>query len=370
MDETGSSASDAVELGDLFRAIYRAKWLLMLFLLVALGGAYAYLQVTPPRYEATALILIEKHQDAFTRPQVEGSNGYQSSNMSELDVRSQLQVLLSKDISEDVAKELKLEDVSEYNPSLRAESELDKLKKKLRLSSETSVPLNEQILEKLEKSRHFAAVANTRVLSVGFESTNPELAAKLANGYAQAYMRRQTERQNDQLSGTDAWLGQQTEELRKQAEAAENELQKFRQESGIVLSRNSETLTVQQISELSTQLTMARTEYAEVKARAELAQRMLKGGGTLSKADQTDGKYLQDLNQQKILLKQRISQLQTTYQSSHPSLLQAQAELKGIEAELVAANKRLVMQLEAEAEIAKKTRRLPGERSIEGEGVI
>ncbi len=60
---------------NLFQILWRGRWLILLCLLLAGGGIYAYLQLATPKYTSTARLLVDKPnpQSRSDAPQPAGS---------------------------------------------------------------------------------------------------------------------------------------------------------------------------------------------------------------------------------------------------------------------------------------------------------
>ena len=71
-------------------------------------------------------------------------------------------------------------------------------------------------------------VEKSRVLVIDFLSENPELAARVANAIADAYLKRQQEAKQDQARSAGQWLSGEIENMRKKVADAEARVEAFR----------------------------------------------------------------------------------------------------------------------------------------------
>src|SRR5690606_41680996 len=74
------------------------------------------------------------------------------------------------------------------------------------------------------------------------------------------------------------WLSGRVEELRERVQASERAVEEFRQSAGLVEGKGV-TVAAQQMSELNTQLILARTQRAEAEARLRQVQALLESTG-------------------------------------------------------------------------------------------
>ena len=113
---------------------------------------------------------------------------------------------------------------------------------------------------------------------IDFLSEDPELAARVANAIAEAYLVRQREAKQEQARSAEQWLAGEIETMRKKVEEAEAKVEEFRAKSNLLVGTNNTTLSAQQLGDLNTQLAAARTLKADAEARAKLIRDMLQVG--------------------------------------------------------------------------------------------
>ena len=109
----------------------------------------------------------------------------------------------------------------------------------------------------------------TYVIEVGFLSTNAELAARIANATANALITDQLEAKYQAIKTGSDWLQDRIKELREQASAAERAALDFQKTHNIIVDKEGRSIVDQQLSELNTQLVVARAASAETRARLD-----------------------------------------------------------------------------------------------------
>ena len=85
----------------------------------------------------------------------------------------------------------------------------------------------------------------SRIINVDFLSQDPELAARVANAIADAYLVRQRQATQDQAKSAGQWLAGQIETMRQKVEAAEAKVEDFRAKSNLLVGINNTTLSAQ-----------------------------------------------------------------------------------------------------------------------------
>ena len=113
-------------------------------------------------------------------------------------------------------------------------------------------------------------VAN--VISVTFESEDPNKAAKIANAIAEAYLAANLEAKAKSTQIANKWLQDRLNELKVQAIEADRALQDYKIVNNL-FSTGKDQLNSEQILGLKTQLANARMAMVEVKARFERIQK-------------------------------------------------------------------------------------------------
>jgi len=105
----------------------------------------------------------------------------------------------------------------------------------------------------------------TNMISVSFESSDPDLAARLLNSLASLYLEKRL--QVHRSSGEFGFFDRETEQLRKGLSSAETRLTDFTDEQGVVSAQLERDLTLQKTSELEASLTQTQAAIAETEQR-------------------------------------------------------------------------------------------------------
>src|SRR5262249_53307692 len=116
-----------------------------------------------------------------------------------------------------------------------------------------------------------ARVAQSYIIQIDFRSYNAERAAQIANAIADAFIVDQLEAKYKATRQAGGWLQDRIKELRTQVSDAERVVVQFKTKNNIVLTggTNRTLLNQQQVAEISSQLTIARSNIAEVRARLD-----------------------------------------------------------------------------------------------------
>jgi uncharacterized protein involved in exopolysaccharide biosynthesis len=117
-----------------------------------------------------------------------------------------------------------------------------------------------------------------KVMKITFSSLDPKMAARVANEVPEAYMVGQLEARFEATEKANAWLMEQLQELEQKVVESERAVEIYREQHGMTGADGRGILDTQ-LSELNSQLIIARAERAEIEARLDQLRRLVGGGG-------------------------------------------------------------------------------------------
>ena len=344
-----------VDVGALLRAVWRNRgWITAVVLSVGLAAYLAMGQMTP-LYTSQVHILIDNGENSFTRPASDEAGRGQENAVPDAEaVASQVQVLLSRDLALEVIYDLELDQVPEFAKVADGKTPLHALLGILGLEKQPSKAVrDERLLDAFMKRLDAYPIQNSRVINVEFSAADPRVAARVANRLAEAYLKWQQREKLNKNRNASMWLSEQVTELRKKVEASEAEVEQFRGKTGLFSGSNNVTLNSQQLSELNSQLILAKAQRTEAEARAKLITKMLKDKGDFDSAsDVLHSALIQRLSEQRMRVQRELSELSATLLPSHPRIKELKSELESVRQQILAEARKVVRSLENEAQIA------------------
>lgn len=249
-------------------ALWRNKWkILRPTILIALV-TLAVVMVIPPKYLSESRVLVVGRDNIYLRPDAD-KDIVDRSVVDPEAVTSQVQLILSRDLASEVIDKLKLGERREFDPALGGVS---LVKRVLGIFGFIKNPMSmtpqERMLEAYYDRLSFYAVDKSRVIVIDFLSENPELAARVANAVADAYLERQQSAKQEQARSAGQWLSGEIESMRNKVAEAEAKVEAFRAKSNLLVGPNNTTLSAQQLGDLNAQLATARAQKADAQAKA------------------------------------------------------------------------------------------------------
>ena len=220
---SGSSADEEMNLGAITRAIWRRKGSIIGPTLLITAAAFIAVSLMTPRYKSEARVLVEGRENIFLRPEVDKALVERGAIDAET-VTSQVQLILSRDLAREVIKDLNLTESPEFNAALNEFSPLSFLRTIGILKDPMSMALEERVLAAYYDRLTAFALDKSRVISLEFQSADPELAAQAANVIAEKYLTLQQVAKQDQARSAGQWLSGELEKLRSKVTEAEGKV--------------------------------------------------------------------------------------------------------------------------------------------------
>lgn len=322
--------------------------------LVATLAAGLFVQFATPRYIGEAKLLLESRDPSFAKTAAERSE--QALPIDEQAVASQVQVVMSRDLAREAIRRLHLVGNPEFDPS---GGEIGPLKRLLTLLGIGANPLErppeERVLDAYYDRLLVFPVGKSRILAVEFRSKDPELAAKGANTIADLYIASLGAAQVDTARYASTWLGSNIEALRTRVAEAEARVETFRSKNGLIGSGGASTsqpIIAQQLGDLSSQLSQARTIKADLSARVRLLKKMIKDGRAYEIPEVANNELFRRMVESRMSLRAQLALESRTLLPAHPRIKELTAQLNDLEAQVKANAERIVRTTENDSKIA------------------
>ena len=204
-------------------------------------------------------------------------------------------------------------------------------------------------------------VRNSRLVELRLSSTDPKLAADMANAHAKAYIQQNMEMRFSASKDATDWLGEQLAEQRKKVEESEAALQRYKEAHGAVAVEDRQNIVVQRLADLNGAVTKVKT--ARIEKEAQYNQlRSLQGSLALDSFPAViANEYIQKLKSDIGDLQRQQAQLAEKYGDRHPEMMRIRSAIDSAQAKYEAEVSNVVQSVRAEYEAA-----LAQERSLVG----
>ena len=314
----GAEVPETVGLTDL-GIIIRRNIVLLIMIVVMLTGATALaLQLVTPRYAATTSILFGSDVMAGR-----GADSVLTRAVNDdASMQSQVSLLLSSDLALRVIEKLELQNVAEFASGHDTPTTTS--------GNGNLSPSMMNALEIFQRRLRVEHIPGTRVVSLTFSASDPQLASATANEMAESYIQDQRDAKFSAVDDAAQWLTLQVSDLRRRVADSELEIEKFKHDSGII-DRGGMTLSEQELSSLNSQLIDSRARTVEALTRLNQIRGLLATpNGIDSAAEVLSSNLIERLREQESVLLANMAELGAELGDKHPRLLQIEAEVRQV----------------------------------------
>jgi exopolysaccharide transport family protein len=353
MSERRYSDQDAdIDLGGLVGAIWRRRLLVLLSTVVIGGAAFGISSVVSPRYQAETRILIETRNPTLSSQQ--NQQTMPEPILDEAGITSQVALLQSNDLIKQVAKELKLSDVAEFDPSANPDPITSVMVLTGLMKNPLDVPPEERVLKEFYKKLQVYQVEKSRVIAIQFSSKDPKLAARIPTEMAKVYLALQSGAKLDTTNDTAKWLEPEIANLREKVRDAEAKVADYRSSSDIYKTGEMNTFAETQLNDISLELARVRGERANAEARAQSVRAALKAGRNGDTiAEVVASPMIQRLKETQSNIEGQIADLSTSLLDGHPRLKGLRSQLLSISEQIRRETRKVLASLESEASVSR-----------------
>lgn len=346
------SAEAELDLGALGRALWQRKVAILAVTLIAVIGSFVAVNMITPRYKSEARVLIENRETAYSQPQNDRTQERDRTLLDAEAVQSQVQLALSRDLARKIVNDLKFSERPEFNPSA-GDSIFSTILSMVGISRPASQrSLEERILDRYFERLSVYQVDRSRVIAIEFQSTDPEFAARVANAVAQGYVLLQQQAKQDAIRQANQWLAGEIERLRSRVAEAESRVEEFRAKSNLYVGPNNNPLSAQQLGELNTQLSAARTRKADAETKARVIRDILRSGRPVETSEVLNSELIRRLNEQRVTLRAQLAEQSSTLLELHPRIKELKAQIADLEAQTRVEAEKIARSFENDSRLA------------------
>ncbi len=195
-------------------------------------------------------------------------------------------------------------------------------------------------------------VRNSRLVDISMTSTDPELAADLANAHARAYMEQNLEYRFSASKEATDWLEGQLAEQRKKVEASEAELQRYKEQHDAVAVEDRQNIVVQRLADLNSAATKAKTTRIEKEALYNQLKAIQNSNALDSFPAVLGNEYIQKLKSDLGDQQRQQAELSEKYGDRHPEMVKVRSAIQSAEAKLQIEINKVVQSVKSEYDTA------------------
>lgn len=318
--------------------IVRRRWRLILGT-AALCTTFAAVTTwrMPTLYRAEAVVMPDMSNRVFDSTAATPPPSFDAARL-----RDEIEVLKSRALATMVVEKLHLTEQTEFvgssGPTLNADDQQRRM--------QSAVAGLQSRLAVQNDGRFF-------ILRIQITAHGAQLAADIANAYAELYLDRQIAVKNEATQRRNDWLKQQIASLRGQIFDVEQAIGRYRRQHGITSTRGT-TVTTQELADLNSQLVSAHTDRLQKEAALQHAKQVFDSPGGAEAASQVlAATSVQRLRDEQTDLLRRQAELSTRYQPAHPAMIKIQAEIDDLHAKIADEVNRVIRAMADDASAAR-----------------
>ncbi|MDB2415484.1 AAA family ATPase, partial [Rickettsiales bacterium] len=199
---------------------------------------------------------------------------------------------------------------------------------------------------------------NSLTIYLQFTSESPQKAQEIANVIAEEYLFNQLAIKFDATKKANSWLNSKLADLQKNLHESDILVQAFRKKHGLVQSEGV-TISDKQLSEISSQLILAKAETAQAEARLKFSKESIQ-----ESVEVLNSPLIQTLRGQETEVVRKKSDLEARYGNKHPKIVNVNAELRDLRQKIDQEINKIRNSLKHEVRIA-KTREMELKKSLQ-----
>ena len=352
------------DLNEMVRKLQRHLKLIVGSLVVCTLAALFVVTQLQPRYSAFAQV-----QVGVPEPKVlSKTEAVMAGQQPDAEVvRNESYVMASPAVAKSVIATLGLDRDPEFNPALRNpplwqrigyffedlfSSTDDTGTRPTQDAADRAKRREDRVINTVLSKLDVEPVARSYMLSIQADFVDPVTAAKLANGFANAYVEQQRDRKWQATHDAEIYLKNRIADMQRQVAKSDQAVEDYRRRTGLLKGATS-SVTEQQLTELNTQLILAQAAKAEADSKLGEALSLAKR----SDASETIPAVLQSptiqaMKQQQIEVQRKIAELSSTYGEMHPKMQNARAEEAELRKKIGLEVKRVIAGLRNESKSA------------------
>ena len=322
---------------DYWRVLMARRWTVAAVLLTVFAGTVMWTMSQVPVYRSSLSLQIDRENPNI----LNFKDPYQIEDSSDDVLRTQYEVLKSRSLAERVVKELHLQDAPQFKsqpPTLiqQAEARLWSLlsfNQKASPQAPAAPKSDQQVRPTVDRYLSRLAISpvnRARLVMVTFDSEDPDLASKILNAHAKAFIEQNLESKYQATVVAQDFLSQQLVTLKGNLEHAEDRLQQYGRDNQLLFTEEGRSTATEKLKQLEEEYTKAQADRIQKAAYNETIQKHDVNG----LPQVLTSERIRNLSNQLSDLKRQDAQLSVTFSPSYPARQRIGSQIAQLENEI------------------------------------
>jgi len=319
---------------DYLLILRKHQWLILSFMLAVVTIVAIATFRMQPVYVATARVEIDR-ENANILP-FQGADSYDYMMDLENYIETQSKVLTSETLALQTIRNNALSSRPEFSsPNGPSEAVASGS-----LANQKRPPELAEFLASLSVKR----VPNSRLMDVSFESTDPQLAARIVNAHITSYIEQNFRSKYEATTQASTWLADQLGELKIRVQRSEDARIAYERQNQIWTLDDKQNITTQRLSDINKQLTDAQSD----RMRKESLYQFAKAGDLGAVPEIQSNSALTDLVKKRSDAASQYADQLAQYGPNFPKVQRLQAQLKEFDQAMEKEKQRIFDVLESD----------------------
>ena len=344
----GVPAERPNRLREYWEVILRRRWTVLTSFAIVLVAMMTATFLTTKIYRATLTLQIEQQESKTAVLGAAAAPNEMAYFDSQNFYQTQYELLKSDALAQRVIEQLNL--VAPSQAANKSRSWLDIFKKDDDKEDDaTPAEAETGLMAGLPGALTVAPVRNSQLARVHFDSPDPQMAARIANEIAVAFIKLNLERRMEATSYARTFLQERLAQIKVKLEDSEKELNAFMRKEGIVKPDDKQQSPDSQVlGEFTTALAKAQGE----RIRAETLYQQAKAGDTATLHAVVNNKLIAEYKTRLSKLEGDYQEGLKTYKPGYPKMQQLESQIKELQARINQESKGALGGLKANYEAA------------------
>jgi uncharacterized protein involved in exopolysaccharide biosynthesis len=321
---------------DYIRILRKHQWLILTFLVTVVTLVSIATFKMKPVYQATARLEIDRDMPSITPFQAADSDGLYEDLENYIETQSK--ILQSDTLALDTIRTLGLADNPAFGGTPGAGMQIPAL------SADQAPMMRPGILGEFEGSLSVKRVPSSRLLDVTFESTDPQLAARVLNAHLKNYIKANFDSHYASTTEASDFLNGQLDDLKRKVQTSEEARLSYEREHQIWNIDEKQNITTEKLSEIDKELTDAQADRIRKQADYELT----KTSSIDSVPAIRDSTLIQSLTGKQSELRQQLSEEINRPGPNYPQVQRLQEQVKNLDTLVANEKKNIVGRIQEE----------------------
>src|SRR5690349_12869916 len=321
---------DEINLLEYWEILHDRRWLVLGIAGAVFLLALVFTLLATPIYRAGTTLQIER--DSLQVTSFEGLTPMESPQDRDF-YQTQYELLQSRSLAMRVIQDLKLDTHPQYAKVIEA---VDERLDDQAGEGEGATPVIRQqehqqaLVPRVIDALTLEPVRNSRLVKVNFDSPDPELAARVANAYAEAFIASSLERRFDAASYATKYLQERLAQLKGRLEDSERAVVAFSEREQIISTgEGSASLAAQNLQQLNAALASAQQRRIETEARWREASL----GNGMGLPEVVANQLIQKLREERAKVAAEYREKLGSFKPEYPDMVRLRGQVEELDAQ-------------------------------------